>query len=147
MKTSEAKTVIASHINKLIEEWFSDKPIVKAFAKTALQANINKYDNEFPVSDETINKYYYFGDKLAYELICDYAEEMINDDFFEEDFYPMNPLLLRLKFILKKSLSMPKIIPTVIKSGFSNTSSLHDENIEVIFDKNAKKIKDIVNNR
>lgn len=109
--------------------------------------NINKYDNEFPVSDETINKYYYFGDKLAYELICDYAEEMINDDFFEEDFYPMNPLLLRLKFILKKSLSMPKIIPTVIKSGFSNTSSLHDENIDVIFDKNAKKIKDIVNNR
>ena len=72
---------------------------------------------------------------------------MINDDFFEEDFYPMNPLLLRLKFILKKSLSMPKIIPTVIKSGFSNTSSLHDENIDVIFDKNAKKIKDIVNNR
>ena len=109
--------------------------------------NLRKYDDEFPVSDETIQKYYYFGDKLAYELICDYAEEMINDDYFVEDFYHMNPILMRLKFILKKSISMPKIIPTVIKSAFSNTSSLHDEDIKWIYDKNAKKINDIVKNR
>lgn len=45
MKTSEVKVVVYNHLNKLIGEWFSDKPLIQAFAKTALQANINKYDN------------------------------------------------------------------------------------------------------
>lgn len=45
MRTSDAKAVIAKHLNKLITEWFADKPLIQAVAKTALQANINKYDN------------------------------------------------------------------------------------------------------
>lgn len=45
MQTSKVKTVISNHLNKLIGEWFQDKPLIQAFAKTALQANINKYDN------------------------------------------------------------------------------------------------------
>ena len=45
MKTSEVKVVVYNHLNKLIGEWFPDKPLIQAFAKTALQANINKYDN------------------------------------------------------------------------------------------------------
>lgn len=45
MQTSEAKAVIVKHLNKLITEWFDDKPLIQAIAKTALQANINKYDN------------------------------------------------------------------------------------------------------
>lgn len=45
MQTSEAKAVIVKHLNKLITEWFADKPLIQAIAKTALQANINKYDN------------------------------------------------------------------------------------------------------
>ena len=45
MQTSEAKAVIVKHLNKLITEWFGDKPLIQAFAKTALQANINKYDS------------------------------------------------------------------------------------------------------
>lgn len=45
MQTSEAKAVIVKHLNKLITEWFGDKPLIQAIAKTALQANINKYDN------------------------------------------------------------------------------------------------------
>ena len=45
MKTNEVKAVIAKHLNKLITEWFADKPLIQAVAKTALQANINKYDN------------------------------------------------------------------------------------------------------
>lgn len=45
MQTSEAKAVIIKHLNKLITEWFGDKPLIQAIAKTALQANINKYDN------------------------------------------------------------------------------------------------------
>lgn len=45
MQTSEAKAVIVKHLNKLITEWFGDKPLIQAIAKTVLQANINKYDN------------------------------------------------------------------------------------------------------
>ena len=44
MQTSEAKAVIVKHLNKLITEWFGDKPLIQAIAKTALQANLNKYD-------------------------------------------------------------------------------------------------------
>lgn len=44
MQTSEAKAVIVKHLNKLITEWFDDKPLIQAIAKTALQANLNKYD-------------------------------------------------------------------------------------------------------
>lgn len=84
--------------------------------------NTSKSDKPFPVSDEDVNKYYYFGDKLAYENICDYAEKMINDDSFKSDFYPSNPTFSRLKFIIKKSLSMPKGLPTVFKSAIKNKS-------------------------
>ena len=45
MQTSKAKAVIVKHLNKLITEWFADKPLIQAIAKTVLQANINKYDN------------------------------------------------------------------------------------------------------
>ena len=45
MQINEVKSVIYNHLNKLINDWFNDKPLVKALAKTALQANLNKYDN------------------------------------------------------------------------------------------------------
>ena len=37
--------------------------------------NTLKNTEEFPVSREMIDQYYDFGDKLAYERICDYAEK------------------------------------------------------------------------
>lgn len=45
MQTNEVKAVIVKHLNKLITEWFGDKPLIQAIAKTVLQANINKYDS------------------------------------------------------------------------------------------------------
>lgn len=45
MQVNEFKQVILSHVNRLINEWFSDSPIIKALALTVLKANINKYDN------------------------------------------------------------------------------------------------------
>ena len=48
--------------------------------------NTLKNTEEFPVSREMIDQYYDFGDKLAYERICDYAEKMINDDSFKQGF-------------------------------------------------------------
>lgn len=104
--------------------------------------NTHKYDKPFPIPDEDVNKYYYFGDKLVYENICDYAEKMINDDSFKSDFYPTNPTFLRLKFIIKKSLSMPKGIPTAFKSALKN-NSIHKSEMESS-DINAEKINKII---
>lgn len=110
------------------------------------KANTSKSDNPFPISDEDVNKYYYFGDKLAYETICDYAEKMIADDSFKSDFYPNNSSFLRMKFVLRKSLTMPKIIPTVIKSAIKNKSSGSKTEKDSIYAINAEKINKIIKN-
>ena len=108
--------------------------------------NSSKSDFPFPISDEEVSKYYYFGDKLAFENICDYAEKMIADDSFKTDLYPRNSKFLRLKFVIRKALTMPKIIPSVLKSAFTNkSSSSKTENSNYAI--NAEKIKKIVNNR
>ena len=111
------------------------------------RANSTKSDNPFPISDEDVNKYYYFGDKLAFESICDFVEKMIADDSFKSDFYPSKSKFLRLKFVIRKSLSMPKIIPTVLRSAFSNKSSQSKTEKDSIYAINAKKIDNIVKNR
>ena len=111
------------------------------------KSNISKNERAFPISDEDVNKYYYFGDKLAFESICDYAEKMIADDSFKSDFYPSKSKFLRLKFIIRKSLTMPKIIPTVLKSAFSNKSSTSKTEKDSIYAINADKINNIVKNR
>ena len=108
------------------------------------KANTNKSERAFPISDEDVNKYYYFGDQLAYESICDYAEKMIADDSFKSDFYPSNSRFLRLKFIIRKSLTMPKIIPTVLKSAIKNKSSGSKTEKDSIYAINAKKIDKII---
>lgn len=109
--------------------------------------NTSKSDKSFPVSDENVYKYYYFGEKLAFENICDFAEKMINDDSFKTDLYPSKSRFLRLKFIIRKSLTMPKIIPTVLKSAFSNKSSTSKTEKDSIYAVNAEKIKKIINSR
>lgn len=108
--------------------------------------NTDKNTDEFPVSREMIGQYYDFGDKLAYERICDYAEKMINDDSFKQDFYPNPSRFHRLKFIIKRSLDVPKLIPAVIKSAIKNKSSTSKtKDNRSIYEKNAKKIREIVN--
>ena len=67
---------------------------------------------------------------------------MINDDSYKSDFYPTNPTISRLKFIIKKSLAMPKGIPTVIKSAFRN-SSIHESEMKSS-NINAEKINKII---
>lgn len=108
------------------------------------KANTSKLDCQFPISNEDVTKYYYFGDKLAYVNICDYAEKMINDDSFKADFYPIKSKFLRLKFVIRKSLTMPKIIPAVLKSAFSNKSSTSKTEKDSIYAINAEKINKII---
>ena len=86
-----------------------------------------------------------FGDKLAYERICDYAEEMIRDDSFKHDFYPNKSRFHRLKFIIKRSLQVPKLVPAVIKSAIKNRSSTSKtKDNRSIYEKNAERIREII---
>jgi hypothetical protein len=92
MQTSEAKAVIVKHLNKLITEWFDDKPLIQAVAKTALQANINKYDNLLEMlTDEK-------GNLLVDELI----DNLGIKNGYEIDLTTISPLLPNRIVIISK---------------------------------------------
>lgn len=92
MKTSDVKPIIFNHLNRLIGEWFSDKPIVQALAKTILQANINKYDNLLELlSDE-------HGNLLIDELINNLGIK----DGYEIDLSAISPLLPNRVLLISK---------------------------------------------
>ena len=92
MQINEAKTVIHNHLTKLINEWFDDKPIVKAIAKTALQANLNKYDNLLEmITNEK-------GDIMFEELI----KNMEILDGYQIDLTTISPLLPNRIILISK---------------------------------------------
>lgn len=108
--------------------------------------NTVETNSKFPVPQEDLDKYYYFGNKLAYENICDFAEEMIKEDKYKADFYPDNSNFSRLRFAIKKSLAMPKLIPKIVRSIFSNKSaSSKTESNDSKYVENAEKISKIIN--
>lgn len=44
MKKNEVKKIVSDYLIKMMGDWFPDKPLVKAFGITAIQANVNKFD-------------------------------------------------------------------------------------------------------
>lgn len=44
MKKAEVKKIVSDYLIKLMGDWFPDKPLVRAFGITAIQANVNKFD-------------------------------------------------------------------------------------------------------
>ena len=96
MKTSDVKVVIYNHLNKLIGEWFEDKPLIQAIAKTALKANINKYDNLLEMlTDEK-------GNLLVDELI----DNLGIKDGYNIDLTTISPLLPnRIVLITKEDIN------------------------------------------
>ena len=44
MKINDVKTILTKHLNRLIGEWFKDKPFYEGLGLTIVQANINKFD-------------------------------------------------------------------------------------------------------
>ena len=92
MRTNEVKAVITKHLNKLITEWFGDKPLIQAIAKTAIQANINKYDNLLEMlTDEK-------GNLLIDELI----DNLGIKNGYEIDLTTISPLLPNRIVIISK---------------------------------------------
>lgn len=92
MKTSEVKEVIYNHLQGLIKEWFGDKPLIQAVAKTALQANINKYDGLLEML--TNEK----GDLMIDELVYNLGIK----DGYEIDLTTISPLLPNRILLISK---------------------------------------------
>lgn len=92
MKLNDLKRVIRTHGDRLINAWFSDSPLFKALALTALKANINKYDNYLNLlTDEN-------GDIMIEELISNLNLK----DGYEIDLTRISPLLPSRVLILSK---------------------------------------------
>lgn len=71
------------------------------------QRNLHKNNLSFPIKHEEIKKYYdTIGEEgFIYKKICDYIEEMINNDSFKKDFYQYNSLIDNSIYVFKKIIS------------------------------------------
>lgn len=44
MKKNEVKKIVSDYLIKMMNDWFPDKPLIKAFGITIIQSNVNKFD-------------------------------------------------------------------------------------------------------
>lgn len=94
MKVQEFKTVLTQHLDKLIGEWFSDKPLFNAIAKTAVKANINKFDGLLDMlTDEQ-------GDLLVEELVNNLGDAV--ERGYEIDLTEISTLLPKRVLLISK---------------------------------------------
>lgn len=94
MKIDDVKGIVYKHIDKLITEWFDDKPLFKGLAKTILEANINKYDN---VLDMIADK---DGNILIDELVNNMGDAI--EKGYEIDLTNISPLLPNRILLISK---------------------------------------------
>ena len=45
MKKDDLKPILKDFLGKMMNDWFSDKPLFKTLGNSLINANINKYDN------------------------------------------------------------------------------------------------------
>ena len=94
MKIEDVKAIVYKHIDNLISEWFSDKPLFKGLAKTILQANINKYDYLLDmITDKD-------GNLLIDELVNNMGDAI--EKGYEIDLTNISPLLPNRILLISK---------------------------------------------
>lgn len=94
MKIEDVKAIVYKHIDKLITEWFGDKPLFKGLAKTILEANINKYDNLLEmIADKD-------GNLLIDELVNNMGDAI--EKGYEIDLTTISPLLPNRILLISK---------------------------------------------
>ena len=94
MKIPEFKTILSEHLDRLIGEWFGDKPLFNAIAKTAIKANINKFDS---LLDMLTNEQ---GDLLVEELVNNLGEAI--ERGYEIDLTEISTLLPKRVLLVSK---------------------------------------------
>ena len=94
MKIPEFKNTLSEHLSKLIDEWFGDKPLLNAIAKTALKANINKFDS---LLDMLVDEN---GDLLVNDLINNLGEAV--EKGYEIDLTEISNLLPKRVLLISR---------------------------------------------
>ena len=110
--------------------------------------NSKNSQNGFPISDEILSEYYNFSqDTFVFKEICDYIEEIINDDSYNRDFYKYSPFIDNLLFIIKKIFNGR--ILSMFKNFFSRNESQKIVVDAIDYDKvnKLKKIVDEINSK
>ena len=95
-----------------------------------------------------MSEYYNFSqDTFVFKEICDYIEEIINDDSYNRDFYKYSPFIDNLLFIIKKIFNGR--ILSMFKNFFSRNESQKIVVDAIDYDKvnKLKKIVDEINSK
>ena len=95
MKKAEVKKVVSDYLIKMMGDWFPDKPLIKAFGITTIQANVNKFDGVIDmISNEN-------GD-VNIDGLVDNLEDFLNKDL-QIDLTTISPFLPQRILIITKS--------------------------------------------
>ncbi|MBR2858208.1 hypothetical protein IKE96_03380 [bacterium] len=97
-------------------------------------------DNNFPIDSDEIKAFYdsIDGEGFVYKKICDYIEELINDESTKSDFYNKNLFIDNLKFFLTRITTgrLLTIFKNVIKDKKDNevkkTLSIDTDKINIL---------------
>lgn len=97
MKKAEVKKIVSQHLIKMMEDWFPDKPLIKAFGITAIQSNINKFDGVIDmITDE--------NEDVNINSLVENLGEFLDKDM-KIDLTTISPLLpQRIIFITKSDI-------------------------------------------
>lgn len=108
------------------------------------EKNTSKECSKFPISTDEIKKYYDSIDveEFVYKKICDYIEEMINDDSFERDFYNHGSILDNLSYVLRK-VTDGRILP-IFKNLLKNNKENELKKVVEVDKEKIKTLKKIV---
>ena len=109
------------------------------------EKNLSKDNNEFPIKSDEIKNYYdsINEDVFVYKKICDYIEEIIDDDSFNQDFYYHSPIIDNMQYIFRK-IANNRIVP-IFKNFIDNTKNNELKQVEEIDYEKINIIKRIVN--
>lgn len=88
------------------------------------EKNLFKNKIVFPINVNEIKRYYdnIDDDEFVYKKLCDYIEEIINDDSYKQNFYNENFIIEELKFFIEKIREMRvlKLILNLINDKKNN---------------------------
>ena len=90
------------------------------------ERNLSKENSKFPIKSEEILIYYenMDDDVFIYKKICDYIEELVNDDSIS-DFYRHGPIIDNLQYVFKKITNL-RIFP-IFRNLINNYSNHETE--------------------
>ena len=95
MKKDGVKKIVSEYLIELIGQWFPDKALIRAFAITAVQANVNKFDSIIDmISDEN-------GD-VNIDGMVENLSDFLNKDL-EIDLTTISPFLPHRVVIITKN--------------------------------------------